>query len=356
MKTRTMKQGFTLVELLVVIAIIGILVALLLPSLNAVREAANNISCKNNMAGLGKAALNYQSRAKSLPPGAFLANNGTVPTGYGTGSTNLPGATDATGAYSAIVKLLPDMEQSGIYESIDQSVGPYSATAGNQRQISGQDVTNSVASGQAIPSLYCPSRSNSDEFTTATEAGYVAPAGAALQGILGTNKPALTNYKGMGASNSATLADNTLNSVVVNANNVGHGPGLMSPYKSESSGGTMTIMFVETDEPQYAVWSDGATFSLYGLDATDNVEINGANRADAAATYLATGQTAFNGSATPMLNGPSSGHPGQVNVVLGGSATVSVNQDIDPQAWASMITKDKGDDAAANRWWAKNQQ
>ena len=57
-----------------------------------------------------------------------------------------------------------------------------------------------------------------------------------------------------------------------------------------------------------------------------------------------------------MLNGPGSGHPGQVNVVLGGGATVSVNQDIDAQAWASMITKDKGDDAAANRWWAKNQQ
>jgi prepilin-type N-terminal cleavage/methylation domain-containing protein len=354
MKTRTMKQGFTLVELLVVIAIIGILVALLLPSLNAVREAANNISCKNNMAGLGKAALSHQSRAKSLPPGAFLANNGTVPTGYGTGSTNKPGVADATGAYSAIVKLLPDMEQTAIFDSIDQSKGPYATTAGN-KQISGQAVTNSVASGQAIPSLYCPSRSNSGEFTTATEAGYVPP-GTTLEAILGSNKPALTNYKGMGATNSATLADNTATSVVVNANNIGHGPGLMSPYKSESNSGTMTIMFVETDEPQYAVWSDGATFSLYGLDAADNVEINGANRATATDTYLATGQTAFNGSASPMLNGPSSGHPGQVNVVLGGGATVSVNQDIDPQAWASLITKDKGDDAAANRWWAQNQQ
>ena len=168
MKTRTLKQGFTLVELLVVIAIIGILVALLLPSLNAVREAANNISCKNNMAGLGKAALSHQSRAKSLPPGAFLAKNGTVPTGYGTGSTNKPGATDATGAYSAIVKLLPDMEANAIFDSIDQSEGPYAAGT-STRQYFRPRRDQQLASGQAIPSLYCPSRSNSDEFTTSTE-------------------------------------------------------------------------------------------------------------------------------------------------------------------------------------------
>lgn len=63
------KRGFTLVELLVVIAIIGILVALLLPAVQAAREAARRTSCINNMRQLGIALLNYESSNNRLPPG-----------------------------------------------------------------------------------------------------------------------------------------------------------------------------------------------------------------------------------------------------------------------------------------------
>jgi len=67
-KHPTSGRGFTLVELLVVIAIIGILVALLLPAIQAAREAARRSQCLNNLNQFAKAMLNFESRKKGLPP------------------------------------------------------------------------------------------------------------------------------------------------------------------------------------------------------------------------------------------------------------------------------------------------
>ena len=74
MKIQTRFKGFTLVELLVVIAIIGILIGMLLPAVQQVREAARRISCANQMRQISLAALNFESAHGMLPPGMQQVN------------------------------------------------------------------------------------------------------------------------------------------------------------------------------------------------------------------------------------------------------------------------------------------
>ena len=81
MKQRNEQCGFTLVELLVVIAIIGILIGMLLPAVQAVREAARRTQCLNNMRQIGLAMLNYESAHQSFPPGCRFKPDSSSPSG-----------------------------------------------------------------------------------------------------------------------------------------------------------------------------------------------------------------------------------------------------------------------------------
>ena len=110
------QQGFTLVELLVVISIIGVLVGLLLPAVQQVREAARRTACKNQLRQLGLGLHNYESALSSFPPGyAFVAGRDFNQPGFpASGFEDANHLGQAWGAF-----ILPYIEQQNLQDRID---------------------------------------------------------------------------------------------------------------------------------------------------------------------------------------------------------------------------------------------
>jgi prepilin-type N-terminal cleavage/methylation domain-containing protein len=144
MTPRERNRGFTLVELLVVIAIIGILVALLLPAVQAAREAARRTQCGNNLKQMGLALHNYESAFRVFPSGSRShADNNLWIWGH-----------------SWAVAILPFAEQNSLYDKMDM-VGTGSVHAGlphtgliyqTRNEFNGQ-----VLAGVHVPYMFCPS-------------------------------------------------------------------------------------------------------------------------------------------------------------------------------------------------------
>ena len=158
-----LRRGFTLIELLVVIAIIGVLIALLLPAVQAAREAARRTQCSNNLKQLGLALHNYHDAIGSFPPG-FISLPGSDGDNIGPG-------------WGWNSQILTRMEQSPLYNSINFSL-PI------------EFVQNQTSRLISVSSLICPSDASFKQtFTVVDDSTNGNNLGAAICDISSSNYP-----------------------------------------------------------------------------------------------------------------------------------------------------------------------
>jgi prepilin-type N-terminal cleavage/methylation domain-containing protein len=166
-------RGFTLVELLVVIAIIGVLIALLLPAVQAARESARRTQCSNNLRQIGLALHTYENAAKALPPGGLYAAGG-----YG---------------HSWWVRILPNVEQDNLYTQFDfkgSSTGWIGGDAwgGNPRN-------RALLRGKTFSWMYCPSSTLPKVSLNVPEHDFANVMSPTYTGVSGANDHPTTKNK-----------------------------------------------------------------------------------------------------------------------------------------------------------------
>jgi prepilin-type N-terminal cleavage/methylation domain-containing protein len=177
--------GFTLVELLIVIAIIGMLIALLLPAVQAAREAARRLTCSNNLKQLGLACQSYSETFKKMPLNYGHVSSGSI--------WNEP-ANPTSRQSSWIMQCLPFTEHKQLYDQIDFS---FDVTLDPRNFVNGGSIaspaqpSNAWIAKQVVPTLICPS----DGIT----ASKVMPNRSNRSA--GYASWAITNYKGVAGSN-----------------------------------------------------------------------------------------------------------------------------------------------------------
>ncbi len=310
-------RGFTLVELLVVIAIIGILVALLLPAIQAAREAARRTQCLSSLRQLSLATQNFHSALGYFPSGAIRTFPDDTGDPNGLHSSN----------HSWIAQSLPYIEQGVISERIDKKVKAWAST-------------NDALRGTELALVRCPS----DATPSLNDRGYAATNYVACYGKNRYGLPAWLYPRGK----QPYLPP----------------PGLFqfgeegTSIRQVTDGTSNTMALSESLVGRPWVWRHagmgGVSADLAGTagDIENNIDSFGRCQSWFHGVALAGwGYTAYMGPNDPLTANHEpevwstqgyfaarSYHPGIVNVAMADSSTRTVSEDIDLLVWQAMAT------------------
>jgi prepilin-type N-terminal cleavage/methylation domain-containing protein len=272
------QKAFTLVELLVVIAIIGILIALLLPAVQAAREAARRTQCTNNLSQLILAVQNYNMTHSVYPPGTIDEEG--------------PIANEAQGYHhNWISQTLPYFEELNTFRHIDFSVGVY-------------DDSNAVVRKVPLATLLCPS-------------SYSEPKEVSHSSYVACHSPIETPID---VDNQGVFF---LNSAV--------------GYKDIPDGSSHTIFLSEkiVEEDDTLGWMSGTRATLRNTGTLINAEASRRNRG-MAAEEPAPKRDKF------YVGGFSSHHPGGAEFAFGDGSVHFLSETIDPELFQQLGNRADG--------------
>ncbi len=285
------RRAFTLIELLVVIAIIAVLVGLLLPAVQKVRESASRLKCKNNLKQVGLALHSYHDRMGAFPPGY---SSGVASDGSDTG----PGWGWAT-------FLLDDLEQGNLRRQINTSAAIGAAGHADARR-------------QVLPVFLCPSDPPVGTFTTTTVAVEVAHAN--YVGVFGTNEM----EDNPGAGNGAFFRNSRVRVADVR-------DGLSNTF----------VVGERSRNIALATWTGAVPGAGVPLTA-DPAEVEGHFL-----LVLGRGDHEPN-SPSAHIDDFYSRHPQGLNCLFGDGSVHSIGNAVNPAVWAAVQTRNGGEPVGGN--------
>ncbi|MDG1873936.1 MAG: DUF1559 domain-containing protein [Mariniblastus sp.] len=313
------RPGFTLVELLVVIAIIGILVGMLLPAVQQVREAARRTQCSNRFRQASIALQNYESANKELPPGMFFTST-AFPSSCG------PVDTSFYNGWGWAAKVLPFVEQNNLASSINFRTDNYFNNA------------NWKATATVVETFLCPSN---------PEAGALLECcSGKSNGGSATQDRAPSNMAGVHGSNSLFCGG-------VRGNPEGNGI-LFNYYSTRFSdiqdGQSNTLLIGEVTEVPGSHPSQGpALFGNFWSNWAVQSTIEGVNGPGTMPGGRDITIDPIDGVGENRHNeywreaGFSSWHPGGANFVLADGSVHYISENIDQSALDNLATRDGGE-------------
>jgi len=318
--------AFTLIELLVVIAIIGVLVALLLPAVQAAREAARRAQCINNLKQIGLALHNYHGAIGSFPVG-FLSPTGTVP------ATTSP----LQYRWSALAQMTPFLEQANLFQAFNFDFPIAYKPSGAGSPFWPFYPANTTAMGIRVGLFLCPSDG------AAPPAPDTGPTNYAFCSGDGSNGGEATNANGvfiLGASQSvAAILDGTSQTVAVSEQWLG----ITGPYSLPAGSPPPAPLPRTFARVSVAPLTDaGCASAINGWLLNKGACWWDGNYLNALYNHYLTPNSARNDCITyhnPGWKTARSLHSGGVNVLFCDGHAQFVSNSLNPAVWQGLATR-----------------